>query len=114
MIHILDEIVLDAAHVPAALALLEERYLPGSAARGLTLLHRWLSPPVAVDDAPNTLWLLWQLPDAPAYYRMRSTAGADVVAFWSALDQLCRQRRRHVMTVAGQALAQPMEYSHAA
>jgi len=105
-IHVLDEIVLDADRLPAVLALLDERYLPGCTPRGLSLLNRWVSPPVAVPDAPNTLWLLWQVPGVYAYYGMRSLAGADVRDFWSAIDTLCRLRRRHVMTRADEPLSE--------
>jgi hypothetical protein len=111
IIHVLDEIVLDADRLPAVLALLDERYLPGCAPRGLTLLNRWVSPPVAVADAPNTLWLLWQVPGVYAYYSMRSLAGADVLGFWSAVDALCRLRRRHVMSCADEPL--PREHDDA-
>ncbi|MGH8808074.1 MAG: hypothetical protein ACREX0_09370 [Noviherbaspirillum sp.] len=106
--------MLYAERLPAVLALLHERYLPGIGARGLTLLNRWVSPPVAIDGEPNTLWLLWQLPSVRAYYGMRSSAGAEVLEFWSAVDGLCRQRRRHVLAGADQPLPQAMECDHAA
>ena len=109
MIHILDEIVLAPDHLPTVLGLLESQYLPGSADRGLALLQRWVSPPVALDDAPNTLWLLWQVADAPAYYTMRAGIEAPVIAFWAEVDTLCEIRRRHVMTDATPALPQRKE-----
>jgi hypothetical protein len=115
MIHILDEIVLDAAQVPVVLQWLDERYLPGlPARRTLSLCNRWVSPPVAVPDQPNTLWLLWQVADAAGYYGMRGTAGPEVAAFWQAVDKLCHQRRRHVLNDAGLPLPQPLEDSDAA
>ncbi|GAB3625919.1 hypothetical protein PTE30175_01083 [Pandoraea terrae] len=113
MIHVLDEIVVDAKHISAVLSLLQEHYLGTSAARGLTLLNRWVSPPVGVPDAPNTLWLLWQLPGVMAYYGMRGAAGPEVIAFWSAVDGLCHRRCRHVLTDADQPLPVPMECSDA-
>ncbi len=113
MIHVLDEIVLAPQHLPKVLGLLGDTYLPSSAARGLTLQQRWVSPPVALDDAPNTLWLLWQVPDAPAYYAMRASIDASAFAFWAGVDALCETRRRHVMTDASQALPQK-EHGHAA
>lgn len=114
MIHILDEIVLAPGHLPTVLTLLEDQYLPGSAARGLALLQRWVSPPVALEDAPNTLWLLWQVPDAPAYYTMRASIDAPALAFWSTVDTLCEARRRHVMADAAHALPQRKEQCNAA
>ena len=114
MIYVLDEIVLDPKHAPDVLALLERSYQPTSEARGLTLLHRWVSPPVAIEDAPNTLRLLWQVADAPAYYAMRASIDASAIAFWSEVDALCETRRRHVMSDATAALRGPKERDHAA
>ena len=67
MIQILDEILIAPERIPEVLALLDERYLPKAAARGLTLQQRWVSPPVAIDGQPNRLWLLWQVPDVWGY-----------------------------------------------
>ncbi len=83
MIHVLDEIVLDPRHAPDMLALLERSYLPTSEARGLTLLHRWISPPVAIEDAPNTLRLLWQVRMRRPSCAMRASIDALAIAFWS-------------------------------
>lgn len=104
MIQILDEITLAAARVPDVLTMLHDRYLPSHAARGLTLVGRWVSPPVAIPGHANRLWLCWRVDDAPAYYRMRASANADVAGFWAAVDALCESRRRHVMTDADAAL----------
>lgn len=107
MIQILDEILLDPRHIPSVLALLEERYMPQAAARGLTLLQRWVSPPVAVPGERNRLWLLWQVPDVWGYYGMRLGAGAEVLEFWGFVDTLCEHRARHVMGCADQPLPSP-------
>ncbi|OAJ57393.1 hypothetical protein A6V36_31740 [Paraburkholderia ginsengiterrae] len=109
MIHVLDEILVNAEHLPAVLTLLQERNLGDSSARGLALLNRWVSPPVAIPGESNTLWLLWQLPDVFAYYGMRAAAGLEVIEFWSAVDQLAHRRRRHVLTDAEQPLPEPLE-----
>jgi len=115
MIHILDEIVLDAPEQAATvLRWLDERYLPGlPARRTLTLAQRWVSPPVAVPGTALTLWLLWQVPDAYGYYGMRGTAGPEVEAFWRDVDQLCASRRRHILGDAAQPLPQPLENADA-
>jgi len=113
MIYVLDEIVLDATHMPDILALLGRSYQPASEARGLTLLHRWTSPPVAIEDARNTLWLLWQVADTRAYYTMRASIDASALSFWSEVEALCETRRRHVMSDATVALPWPKEQKHA-
>ncbi|WP_446901643.1 hypothetical protein [Burkholderia sp. YIM B11467] len=114
MIQIVDEITLAPERIPDVLALLRDRYLPGHAARGLTAAGRWVSPPVAVPGQASTLWLTWQVDDAPAYYRIRALTDGDVVAFWVAVDGLCDARRRHVMTDADAPLPALTEVDHAA
>lgn len=104
MIHILDEILLEPEHIPNVLRELEQTYLTRSAERGLTLLQRWVSPPVAVPGQTNRLWLLWQVPDVWGYYGMRGSAGPEVIDFWAAVDDLCEERRRHVLGEARQPL----------
>jgi hypothetical protein len=112
MIHILDEIVLAADDEHQVLALLESHYLPSLAARPtLSLLNRWMSPPVLVPGQPNTLWLLWQVESEMGYYAMRGTAGAEIAEFWARVDGICQSRRRHVMTAAGAPLPRPLEAS---
>jgi hypothetical protein len=112
MIHILDEIVLAADDEHQVLALLESLYLPGLKSRPtLSLLNRWMSPPVLIPGQPNTLWLLWQVESELGYYAMRGTAGAEVAEFWARVDAICQSRRRHVLTDAGATLARPLEAS---
>lgn len=108
MIRILDEIPLDAGRVAPVLEALDRLYLPACAARGLTLEQRWVSPPVAVPGQANTLWLLWQVADVWAYYAMRSSAGAEVRAFWDLVEADCGPRRRHLLGPA----EQPLETGH--
>ncbi|SEJ54464.1 hypothetical protein SAMN05216201_110164 [Pseudomonas linyingensis] len=111
MIHLLDELTLDAGELKQVLHLLDEELLPGRAEPLPQLLNRWVSPPVVVPGVPSTLWLLWQLPDTPAYYSMRGNPGSTP-AVWPKLDRLCQRRRRHVLVDAQTPLALPGELSH--
>lgn len=112
-IHLLDEFVVEPAQLPALRALLTERYLPGARERGLALAGEWVSPPVAIPGEPNTLWLLWRLPDVAGWWQMRFQAGADpaVAALWAELAPLCRARRRHTLVAADRALPSIAETS---
>lgn len=109
MIHILDEIVLEPERIEQILNTLEQDYLVKAQARGLKLLERWVSPPVQVLGVKNSLWLLWQVPDAWGYYGMRGQAGSEVPAFWAFVDDLCDSRRRHVLGQVQLPLVKPLE-----
>jgi len=116
MIRLLDEIEVEAAQLPALRRLLADHYRPGAATRGMRLEAEWVSPPLALQDASNTLWLLWQLADLGAWWSMRAQAAVDpaVAALWQQVDGLCRTRRRHTLGEADAALSLPREAPHAA
>lgn len=107
MIGILDQIEVQADRLAALQQLIDASYAPGAFARGMTLAARWISPPVAVPGTPNTLWVLWQVPDIGAWWNMRSRAGFDpaLPAYWAEVDRLCSRRDRHYL-VDGQPLVQ--------
>lgn len=118
MIHILDEIHLPPAQLPAVLHALERGYLPYCGGRGVQLQQRWVSPPVHIDGVYTRLWLLWQVADIAGYYAMRLGQDAGVVAFWQQVDSVCTHRERHVLSDATQPLPAPVamtpEVAHAA
>lgn len=112
MIGILDQFDIPSSNVGPLLSLLEAEYLPGALRRGMTRRATWQSPPVALPDATNTLWVMWEVPDVGAWWNMRFQSGADpsVAAYWRAADALCAKRQRHYL-VDGQPanLARPHE-----
>ncbi|ROL63694.1 hypothetical protein BLX41_30140 [Pseudomonas protegens] len=114
MIRILDEIHLPPEQIPGLLERLDQGYRPQAERHGLTLLQRWVSPPVAVPGEHNRLWLLWQVPDVATYYSLRTAAGAEVLAFWAEVAERAVQRRRHVLVSADQTLRQRESSSHEA
>jgi hypothetical protein len=99
MIGVLDQIEIDADKLAALQLLIGERYVPGALARGMKLARSWIAPPVATALVPNTLWVLWELPDIGAWWGMRARAGADpeTVEYWAAVDRLCNKRERHYL-----------------
>ncbi|HZP29785.1 MAG TPA: hypothetical protein VFC99_12590, partial [Acidimicrobiia bacterium] len=50
-------------------------------------------------DRPTELVLLWELPDVPAFWRMRTTAARDprVTEFWEGISPLLAGRERKLM-----------------
>lgn len=113
MIGILDQFEVQPGGLPALQDLIDERYLPAAQARGMTQKFLSVSPPVALIGTPNTVWVLWEVPDVGAWWNMRFQSGADpsVAEFWSAVDSLCDKRDRHYL-VDGRpttSLAQPLD-----
>jgi hypothetical protein len=77
----------------------ESDYLPGARRRGLTLVDRWVSPPVELEQGGNELLVLWSLPDRDAFWKMRIAGGADpeVHAWWRRADALVVRRERQFL-----------------
>lgn len=93
-----DRIECAPADLPRLRTLVAERYLPGAAARGLTLVDEQVTPPLALADQPITLWLRWSLPDVGAFWGARAQSKApEVVAFWSEVDDFATRERRYLM-----------------
>jgi hypothetical protein len=80
-------------------AAFESEYLPGALRRGLTLVGRWVSPPVELEQGANELLLLWSLPDREAFWKMRIASGADpdVHAWWRKADAWVLRRERQFL-----------------
>lgn len=109
VIGILDQFDVDSSNLAALQSLVCERYRPAAQSRGLAFVRSWLSPPLALTDAPNTLWVLWEVPDVDALWAMRLRAGADpeTRSYWSAVDDLCRKRQRHYLIDSQPAASLP-------
>lgn len=108
MIVVQDRIDVAPADLPRLRTMLRERYLPGAAARGLTLIDELVSPPLQLQERPNTLWLRWSLADAGAFWAARYASGDPaVVAFWAELDTFVLARERHYLVPADAALPGP-------
>ena len=107
-----DRIEISASALPRLQALFRERYVPAAQARGLTLLDERVSPPLALADQPNTLWLRWSLADAQAFWAARYAAGDPaVVAFWREVDSLAIARERHYLVADSETLPGPEDTS---
>lgn len=112
MITVLDRIDVAPAYLPRLRALLRERYVPGAQERGLVLQEEWVSPPLALADQPNALWLRWLLPDAGAFWAMRYRSGDPaVLAFWREIDSLVEARERRFLVPADTVLPGPEDVS---
>ena len=96
MVHAIDEIVAKPGEGKALLCDYMMRYAPGARARGMTLEQVLVSPPMWLDDQPNTLVFRWSLAGAGAWWQMRFVGGndPDVAIWWADVDARAVSRRR--------------------
>jgi hypothetical protein len=110
-IFILDEIVVKAGLLADYRKAYRARYAPAARRRGMTLEAAWQSPPgLDYDELPVTLYYLWSVADAAAWWAQRLSRTPDgrderfeKLAFWRESDRMTVSRKRSVLT------AQPEE-----
>lgn len=96
-VQIIDELVALPGQGKGLLAAYMADYAPGARARGMVLERVLVSPPLWMDDQPNTLTIIWNVEGAAGWWGMRLAAGADpgATAFWQATaDRLVSRARR--------------------
>ncbi len=100
-ITIIDELELRPGMLRPFLEALHADYLPGAEARGLTLLHTWVTPPVELAEGGTRVLLVWQVDGVPGFWRMRSgSAGPEVAAWWQACERFVVSRTRRTAVEA--------------
>lgn len=77
-------------------------YVPGARARGMTLDHILVSPPIWLDDASNTITATWTVDDVAGWWDMTRLGRRDpaLAEWWSGIDSLILERTR---SMAGEA-----------
>ncbi|QKS01415.1 hypothetical protein F9288_18640 [Sphingomonas sp. CL5.1] len=96
-VYVLDDLIAKPGEGRALLDAYMADYAPGARARGMTLEHVLVSPPLWMDDQPNTISITWSVAGAAGWWAMRHAAGADpgTTAFWEAVsDRLLGRARR--------------------
>lgn len=82
-VFIVDDITTKPGAGEAFLEAYERRYVPGAEARGLTLLHRLVSPPVWLPDQANRLMFIWTAAGAAGAWAAKLAGRPDLlVAEW--------------------------------
>ncbi|MEZ5571213.1 MAG: Dabb family protein [Halioglobus sp.] len=111
MIVVQDKIEIDGRRLDQVMQLFRDEYMEHAALRGLQFIESLISPPVKLQNAPNTLWLRWQVADAGAWWAMRAQSGDPVISqFWAKVDSLCIARERSYLSEsAATALPQPTD-----
>ena len=83
MVYIVDDITTTPGAGEACLEAYLRRYVPGAQARGLTLLHRWVSPPVWLHEQPNRLLFVWSAQGAAGVWACKFAGRTDpLLADW--------------------------------
>jgi hypothetical protein len=95
-IYILDQVTTRPGQGQAFLDAYMTRYAPGAEARGMTLVHSWVTPPLWLDDQPNTLFIVWSVKGAPAWWQMsfQSRRDPEVTAWWEEAQTMMISRHR--------------------
>ena len=95
-IFIIDELVARPGEGRGLLDHYMARHAPGAKARGMALERVLVSPPVWMDDQPNTLTFVWSVVGVEGWWGMRLAASADpeVAAFWDAAGDRLLSRKR--------------------
>ena len=100
-IYILDQVTAKPGQAQAFLAAYMERYAPAaSAERGMTLVHRWISPPMWLEEESNTLFITWSVQGAKAWWGMsfHSRRNPAVAEFWASVEPLVEKRHRSFLS----------------
>ena len=69
-IYILDEMTAKPGQAEALLAAYMEKYAPAARERGMILVHRWVTPPLWLKEQSNTLYVIWTVQGAKAWWQM--------------------------------------------
>jgi hypothetical protein len=104
-VFILDEIVVKPGFVQAYRDQYIAKYAPGARSRGMCLESIRITPPLELQDQPNTLHILWSVANVAAWWTMRlgggdrpfDPAGTEKGGWWAEAADLTVSRRRSVM-----------------
>lgn len=100
-VFVLDELELRPGKLDAFLAAFETGYLPAARARGMTLLHRWVTPPLELPEGGSSVLLVWSLSGPAGFWTMRSQSGTEEVAqWWRHCDGFITRRSRRLAAEA--------------
>jgi hypothetical protein len=99
-IYILDQVTPKPGQAEAFLAAYMEKYAPAARARGMTLVHRWVAPPMWLKEQSNTLFIIWTVQGARAWWQMSFLGRRDpaVSGFWEEIEPMIEKRHRSFLS----------------
>lgn len=83
-VYVVDDVTARPGAGEAFLEAYLQRYAPGAQARGLTLLHRLVSPPVWLHDQSNRLLFVWTAEGSAGVWASKFAGRSDpaLAAWW--------------------------------
>lgn len=83
-VYVVDDVTVKPGAGAAFLEAYMSRYAPGAQARGLTLLHRMVSPPVWLEEQSNRLIFIWTAAGAAGVWAAKFAGRNDpaLAAWW--------------------------------
>ncbi|GAS89860.1 hypothetical protein [Mycolicibacterium brisbanense] len=102
VVYVIDRVLTQCGQARAFIDRYLAEYAPGARERGMTLEHVLVSPPIWFDDQPNTVTVIWSLPDPLAWWQMTWQGRPDpsLAQWWSSIAELVRDRSRSVAASA--------------
>jgi hypothetical protein len=100
--YVLDEITCKPGKAQAVLDAYLADYVPDAKARGMVLDRVLVSPPLWLEDQPNTLHITWTIAGAPGFWNMsfQGRRNPAVRAFWDGVEPLVETRSRRFLAAS--------------
>jgi hypothetical protein len=96
IIYYLDHMVAQPGRAKELLRFYMSDYVPQAKRRGLTLVHRWVTPPLWLKEQSNELFVIWSVQGAQAWWDATRQRRADpsFLGFWEEAQPMIVDRRR--------------------
>jgi hypothetical protein len=95
-IYYLDHLVAQPGRAQALLQFYMSDYAPQARTRGMTLVHRWVTPPLWLREQSNELFIVWSVEGTQAWWNATRLRRADpsFLDFWEDAKPMIVSRRR--------------------
>jgi hypothetical protein len=94
-VYALDEVELRPGMLAPFRDALAREYQPLAEARGMTLLHTWVTPPIELAAGGTRVVLVWQLAGVEGFWRMRAQSDPGPLdAWWRSCERFAVSRTR--------------------
>lgn len=99
-VYVLDELELRPGALDPFRQAFDTGYRLGAEARGMKLLHTWVTPPVELADGGTRVLLVWQLDGVEGFWSVRTQRDPDVASWWQECERFVVSRTRRMAAEA--------------